>query len=101
MGPPYGKLPILFPYHSHVRIPKDMGMVWVPLTKKGVPLLGVPGITLELTPPTCKRLSRHRYLPPRPSPASRGTRGPATPSMSTGKFHGFKGASPREVPNVR
>ena len=28
--------------HSHFRIPKDMGMVWVPLTIKGVPLLGVP-----------------------------------------------------------
>ena len=34
-----------FPYYSHttpIRIPKDMGMVWVPLTIKGVPLLGVP-----------------------------------------------------------
>ena len=41
MGPPYGKLPILFPYHSH-EIPKDMGMVWVPLTIFGGPMsLGV------------------------------------------------------------
>ena len=42
-----------FPYYSHttpIRIPKDMGMVWewVPLTIKGVPLLGVPRISLEL-----------------------------------------------------
>ncbi len=48
MGPPYGKLPILFPYHPHFRIPKDMGIVWVPLTIFGGPMsLGVPGITLE------------------------------------------------------
>ena len=26
--PENGNLPILFPYHSHVRIPKDMGIVW-------------------------------------------------------------------------
>ena len=32
MGQPYGKLPILFPYHSHFRIAKDMGIAWVPLT---------------------------------------------------------------------
>ena len=38
---------ILFPYHSHVRIPKDMRMVWVPRTIsiRGHPLFnGVPGI---------------------------------------------------------
>ena len=40
MGPPYGKLPILVPYHSHVRIPKDMGMVWVPLPIVGGPIVG-------------------------------------------------------------
>ena len=27
--------PILFPHHCHVRIPKDMGIVWVPLTIRG------------------------------------------------------------------
>ena len=44
MGPPYGKLPILFPYHSHVRIPKDMGSWYGSrLPFSGVPLLGVPG----------------------------------------------------------
>ena len=44
MGPPYGKLPILFPYHSHtipIRIPKEMGIVWEAYHKQ-VPLLGVP-----------------------------------------------------------
>ena len=42
MGPPYGKLPILFPYHSHVRIPKDMGpMVWEAYHKRG-PIGGGP-----------------------------------------------------------
>ena len=46
MGPPYGKRD---PYYSHTtptRIPKDMGMVWEAY-HKGVPLLGVPGITLK------------------------------------------------------
>ncbi len=47
MGPPYdGKRD---PYYSHttpIRIPKDMGMV-CEAYHKGVPLLGVPGITLE------------------------------------------------------
>ena len=42
MGPPYGKLPILFPYGS-------MGIVWEAY-HKGVPLLGVPGITLDCGP---------------------------------------------------
>ena len=40
---------VSFPYYSHttpIRIPKDMGMVWEPY-HKGVPLLGVPGITLD------------------------------------------------------
>ena len=40
MGPPYGKLPMLFPYHSH------KNPLWEAY-HKGVPLLGVPGITLE------------------------------------------------------
>ena len=46
MGPPYGKRD---PYYAHttpIRIPKDMGMVWEAY-HKGVPLLGVPGITLD------------------------------------------------------
>ena len=33
-----------------IRIPKDMGMVWEAY-HKGVPLLGVPGITLEYIQP--------------------------------------------------
>ena len=37
--------------HSHtttpIRIPGSMGMVWVPLMGRGVPLLGVPGISLD------------------------------------------------------
>ena len=40
---------VSFPYYSHttpIRIPKDMGMVWEAY-HKGVPLLGVPGITLD------------------------------------------------------
>ena len=43
IGPFYGKFPILFPYHSHVWIPKDMGMVWVPLTIGGGRPWEVPG----------------------------------------------------------
>ena len=38
-----------YPYYSHttpIRIPKDMGMVWEAY-HKGVPLLGVLGITLK------------------------------------------------------
>ena len=37
------------PYYSHttpIRIPKDMGIVWEAY-HKGVPLVGVPGITLD------------------------------------------------------
>ena len=44
MGPPYGKLPILFPYHSHIFrdfYGSGMGIVWEAY-HKGVPLLGVP-----------------------------------------------------------
>ena len=40
---------VSFPYYSHttpIRIPKDMGMVWESY-HKGVPLLGVPEITLD------------------------------------------------------
>ena len=40
---------VSFPYYSHttpIRIPKDMGIVWETY-HKGVPLLGVPGITLD------------------------------------------------------
>ena len=40
---------VSFPYYFHTtptRIPKDMGMVWETY-HKGVPLLGVPGITLD------------------------------------------------------
>ena len=42
---------VSFPYYSHttpIRIPKDMGMVWEAY-HKGVPLLGVPEISLEST----------------------------------------------------
>ena len=46
MGPTCGKLPILFPNPTPIRIPKDMGIVWEAY-HKGVPLLGVPGITIE------------------------------------------------------
>ena len=45
MGPFFGK----FPYYSHttpIRIPEDMGRGWETY-HKGVPLLGVPGITLD------------------------------------------------------
>ena len=38
------------PSYSHttpIKIPKDMGIVWEAY-HKGVPLLGVPGITLEM-----------------------------------------------------
>ena len=45
-GAPKNGIP--YPYYSHttpIRIPKDMGMVWEAY-HKGVPLLGVPGITL-------------------------------------------------------
>ena len=45
MGPNYGKLPILFPYHSHLGI--LMGVVWETY-HKGVPLLGVPENSTEL-----------------------------------------------------
>ena len=41
---------VSFPYYSHstpIRIPKDMGIVWEAY-HKGVPLLGVPGITLDI-----------------------------------------------------
>ena len=50
MGTPYGKLPILFPYHSHnnpQRYGNGMGLVWEAY-HKGLPLLGVPGITIDL-----------------------------------------------------
>ena len=44
---PYGKRD---PYHSHFRIPKDMGMVWVPLTMFGgfYVRLGVPENPIEM-----------------------------------------------------
>ena len=45
---------VSFPYYSHttpIRIPKDMGMVWEAY-HKGVPLLGVPGITLDMVSQT-------------------------------------------------
>ena len=41
MGPPYGKLPMLFPYHSHIFrdfYGSGMGIVWV----RGPMSLGVP-----------------------------------------------------------
>ena len=42
MGPLSHTIPIPPP----IRIPEDMGMVWEAY-HKGIPLLGVPGITLE------------------------------------------------------
>ena len=45
MGPPYGKLPILFPYHS-LSLGILMGVVWEAY-HKGVPLLGVPENPIE------------------------------------------------------
>ena len=50
MGPPYGKLPILFPYHSHIfrdSYGSGMGIVWEAY-HKGVPLLGVPRVSLDI-----------------------------------------------------
>ena len=41
---------VSFPYHSHIfrdSYGSGMGIVWE-ASHKGVPLLGVPGITLEL-----------------------------------------------------
>ena len=46
---------VSFPYYSHTtptRIPKDMGIV-LEAYHKGVPLLGVPGITLEIMNAEC------------------------------------------------
>ena len=42
---------VSFPNYSHttpIRIPKDMGIVWEAY-HKGVPLLGVPGITVDFS----------------------------------------------------
>ena len=36
------KMGPIFPYHSHFRIPKDMGMVWVLLTGRRFHVLGSP-----------------------------------------------------------
>ena len=52
-GTPNNEDPIMvsFPNYSHttpIRIPKDMGIVWESY-HKGVPLLGVPGITLGIS----------------------------------------------------
>ena len=45
-----------------IRIPTDMGIVWEAY-HKGVPLLGVPGITLEIImTPVLKGLAVHRAL---------------------------------------
>ena len=35
--------------HTPIRIPKDMGIVLGPAYHKGVPSLGVPGITLDVS----------------------------------------------------
>ena len=54
MGPPYGKLPILFPYHSHIfgdSYGSGMGIVWEAY-HKGVPLLGVPENPIEFNSTT-------------------------------------------------
>ena len=41
IGPPYGKLPILFPNPTPIRIPKDMGIAWETLPQVG-PIIGGP-----------------------------------------------------------
>ena len=52
MGPPYGKLPILFPYCIfRDSYGSGMGIVWEAY-HKGVPLLGVPENPIE---PRCKK----------------------------------------------
>ena len=47
-GPPrtWDSLMVSGTYELPIRIPKDMGMVWEAY-HKGVPVLGVPGITLD------------------------------------------------------
>ena len=35
-------IPILFPYHSQSRIPKDIGIVWVQFTIRECHVLGSP-----------------------------------------------------------
>ena len=53
-------LMVSFPYSSHttpIRIPKDMGIV-LETYHKGVPSLGVPGITLDCT------IVNHHFSPP-------------------------------------
>ena len=63
------------PYYSPIfhspRIPKDMGMVWEAY-RKGVPLLGVPGITLDVEVRFEKKVSfggfgrgGHKIYPPK------------------------------------
>ena len=55
---------VSFPYYSHttpIRIPKDMGIVWEAY-HKGVPLLGVPGITLDTAP---SQKSKRYFTDPR------------------------------------
>ena len=56
---------VSFPYYSHttpITIPRDMGMVWEAY-HKGVPLMGVPGFSLEKLPgPNRKGLSsKHNF----------------------------------------
>ena len=61
VGPPYGKLPILFPYPTPIRIPKDMGIVWEAY-HKGVPLLGVPENSTDLIAPPKKNVSSKQSM---------------------------------------
>ena len=57
MGPPYGKLPILFPNPTPMF---ESLKIWEWYGSRfpfsGVPLLGVPGITLDLTHILCNLL---------------------------------------------
>ena len=62
MGPPYGS----FPYHSHIfrdSYGSAMGIVWE-ASHKGVPLLGVPGITLDFMGLFLESPVRHLPLEP-------------------------------------
>ena len=52
-----------YPYYSHTtprRIPKDMGIVWVPLTIRGSHVLGSPGVPITL--------DEHATIPQLPMP---------------------------------
>ena len=76
MGPPCGKLSILFPYHSHMfrdSYGSSMGIVWVPLTIFGGPMsLGDPENPIELIHPLPtghpSTACFHAFSPPKERP---------------------------------